>query len=314
MEEESDDSLDLLLDTLCNAFGGIILITLLIALMSQEANDAPTKPKSFKTQWMLEQQAISKIENEIIIEESIGASLQSEPGSDASGKVAAALREKETLEQQKQSLTESMKRLQKILSSMPANSSNLAVDLQRQLRQLQSMDVENEESADRLENEIEQIESRLASANRDIQSSKRGRTQTLRLPKEKGKTGKKYIWVIVKYGMIYPIDWEHPSTTKRIFTITEPYDGAFAYSPIRTRGFSPFRNQADIIQYFRTIDSRETYLAFQVFTNDTCFKSFNQAKQIATSMGIGYAWEPRDEDIVLVAKGTAGSKGAGSEL
>ena len=39
-EDDSDDSLELLLDTLCNAFGGIILITLLIALMSQEAHEA----------------------------------------------------------------------------------------------------------------------------------------------------------------------------------------------------------------------------------------------------------------------------------
>ena len=62
MEEESEDSLDLLLDTLCKAFGGIILITLLIALMSQEANNSPAVPTSFKTQWLLEQQEISRIE------------------------------------------------------------------------------------------------------------------------------------------------------------------------------------------------------------------------------------------------------------
>jgi hypothetical protein len=311
MEEENEDSLDLLLDTLCNAFGGIILITLLIALMSQEANDSTGAPRNFKTQWMLEQQAISKLDNEIVIEESINTSLQSDPKNDASEKASVALRENEKLKQEKGSLSESIASLKKLIASIPANSSNLAVDLQRQLRQLKGMEVENKELEKRLKEEIAQTESRLSSANKDIESSKRGRTQTLRLPKEKGKSGKKYIWVIVKHGKIYPIG--HPST-KQIFTITMLNANAAEFSPVRTRGFSPFRDQAEIIQYFRTINASEKYLAFQIFPNDPCFKSFNQAKQIATSMGIGYAWAPRDDeddDIVLV---TEGGTGAGSEL
>jgi hypothetical protein len=116
--------------------------------------------------------------------------------------------------------------------------------------------------------------------------------------------------VIVKHGKIYPIDWDHPRT-EQIFTITILNDNAAKFSPVRNRGFSPFVDQAAIIQYFRTINASEKYLAFRIFPNDPCFKSFNQAKQIATSMGIGYAWEPRDDDIVLVKEG---GTGAGSEL
>jgi len=308
MEEDSEDSLDLLLDTLCNAFGGIILITLLIALMSQEANDASTKPKNFKTQWMLEQQAISKIENEIIIEESINTNLQSGAQNDLGPKVVAVLQVKEQLEQEKQTLAENMTRLKKMLASIPANSSNLAVDLQRQLRGLLSMKVENETLAKHLKHEIEQAETKLSSANKDIQSSKRERTQTLRLPKEKGRSGKKYIWVIVKYGKIYPITYP---ITKQRFTIKVLNDNAAQFSPVRSRGFSPFQDQNELIQYFRSIDKNDKYLAFQVFSNDLCFRSFNQAKQIVTSMGIGYAWAPRNEDIILVNEG---GEGAGSEL
>ena len=282
MEEDSEDSLDLLLDTLCNAFGGIILITLLIALMSQEANNAPTKPKSFKTEWMLEQQAISKIENEIVIEESINSTLQREPGNDPSGKVAAALQEKTELEQEKETLAENIARLQKMLASMPANSSNLAVDLQRQLRALQQMDLENERLEKQLKAEVERAGTKLSETNRDIKSSKSERTQTLRLPKEKGRTGKQHIWVPVKYGKIYPIDWDHSSTTEQIFNIRSPNDNAFVYTPVQSRGFSPFNDQAEIIQYFRTINPQKKYLAFPIFPNDPCFRSFNQAKQIAS--------------------------------
>ncbi|MBT3638049.1 MAG: hypothetical protein HN531_14010 [Opitutae bacterium] len=308
MEEENEDSLDLLLDTLCNAFGGIILITLLIALMSQEASESPETPKNFKTQWMLEQQTISKLDNEIVIEESINANLQSDQQNDVSEKTSSALRDMDKLKQEKESLAERIALLQKKLLSVPANSSNLAVDLQRQLRQLQKMDSENQELTSQLKKRIEQIEAKLSSANRDIASSKRERTQTLRLPKEKGKTGKKYIWVIVKYGNIYPIG--HPDT-EEIFNIRTLNENAVQFSPIRSKGYNPFANQNEIIQYFRSIDKKKKYLAFQVFSNDPSFKSFNQAKQIATSMGIGYAWEPRINDIVLVKDG---GTGAGSEL
>ena len=66
-EDDSDDSLELLLDTLCNAFGGIILITLLIALMSQEAHEAVIPPKNFRTQTLIQEQKILRMEGEIVI-------------------------------------------------------------------------------------------------------------------------------------------------------------------------------------------------------------------------------------------------------
>ena len=72
MEEESEDSLDLLLDTLCNAFGAIILITLLITILSQEANSNILPVKNFKNQWLLEKQMISEIKKDLLAEELIG--------------------------------------------------------------------------------------------------------------------------------------------------------------------------------------------------------------------------------------------------
>ncbi len=70
-EDDSEDSLELLLDTLCNAFGGIILITLLIALMSQEAHDAVAAPKNYRTQALIEEQKIVRLDDEIVIEQTL---------------------------------------------------------------------------------------------------------------------------------------------------------------------------------------------------------------------------------------------------
>ena len=157
MEEESEDSLDLLLDTLCNAFGGIILITLLIALMSQEANNAAAVPTSFKTQWLLEQQEISRMENDLIIEESIGESLEDKINGEELNEAAESVREKQRLERQKQTISENLERLREELTSMPTNSTNLAVDLQNQLESLISLNEENSKLKSHLQKRIKDM-------------------------------------------------------------------------------------------------------------------------------------------------------------
>ena len=44
LRPNSEESLDLLLDTLCNMFGGIILISCLLALLTGQKNTAPGNP------------------------------------------------------------------------------------------------------------------------------------------------------------------------------------------------------------------------------------------------------------------------------
>src|SRR5215212_9991705 len=51
------DSLELLLDTMCNTFGGIIMIALLIALLSRDTDADPNATQTFRKQLeQLEQQ------------------------------------------------------------------------------------------------------------------------------------------------------------------------------------------------------------------------------------------------------------------
>ena len=310
MEEENEDSLDLLLDTLCNAFGGIILITLLIALMSQEANDQPAVPTNFKTQWMLEQQEISRMENDLIIEESIGESFEENVEGTEMNEVAKSIMEKEKLLRQKKAIAENLERLRKELVSMPANSTNLAVDLQNQLESLKESNKANARLKSDLQNRIENLETSLSNVQKDITASRSDRTETLRLPKEKGRSNKKYIWVVVKHGMIYPLNY---SNVEEIFTGVKVGLSAMKFIPRAGRGLDVSSNQAKTISYLRSVDARREYLAFVVFSNDKCFRAFNKAKQMVTSMGIGYTWEPRNnnEDIILTNRG---GRGAGSEL
>jgi len=308
MEEESEDSLDLLLDTLCNAFGGIILITLLIALMSQEANNAPAVPTNFKTQWLLEQQEISRMENDLIIEESIGESLEDKIKGEDLNEAAESISEKQRLVRQKQTISENLERLHEELASMPANSTNLAVDLQNQLENLTTLNEENSKLKNELQHRIKDMEAKLSDVNDGISSSKSERTQTLRLPKEKGRSAKKYIWVVVKHGRVYPLNYPN---LEEIFNTVKVGLKAFKFIPKQGRGLNVIANSTDAKSYLQKIDSRNEYLAFEVFADDNCFRALNRMKQLAASMGIGYTWHPLENDLILTSEG---GREAGSEL
>ena len=230
MEEESEDSLDLLLDTLCNAFGGIILITLLIALMSQEANEAPELPESFQAEWMLEQQEVSRIENELIIEQAIQENLLKYVKDKPVQVNTSLLKQKKDLEQKKIVEIANIKSLREELESLPVNSTNLALDLENKLKRLRESKFDTANLKDDQEMKIESLQSKLPDVQKEISATKSERTLALRLPKEKKRSGKTYEWVVIKHGLIYPLNY--PDRSKILTEIEDsPTDTIYIPKP-----------------------------------------------------------------------------------
>jgi hypothetical protein len=115
----------------------------------------------------------------------------------------------------------------------------------------------------------------------------------LRLPREH-ETGKRVIYIIVRYGHIYPcrnvdlsrnetdINWISRSTSE----IAEP---------IQSRGIDPSQNIGALTSYFNNQSSDSVYVVFCVF--DDSFPAFIRVKQLAVASKISYGWEPfRDGD------------------
>jgi hypothetical protein len=308
MEEESEDSLDLLLDTLCNAFGGIILITLLIALMSQEAKDEPDVAESYESEWMLEQQEVLRIESELIIEEAILDSLLENLSEDEINKDSLSLEKKQKLEQEKKVVIANLKQLTDELDSMPVNSSNLAVDLHNKLKSLEKNILSQSMLKEEQRAKIQNLQEKLSDVQQDISASKNERTLALRLPKEK-KSGKNYQWMVIKHGLVYPRDYPNIS---EIFTVVEESPTDKIFIPRPGKGFDITKDQSRMLNYLLTVNPKSTYLAFTVFDNDECFRTFNKVKQMVTSRGLGYTWEPLSQDLRLTTSGEG--REAGNEL
>ena len=161
MEEEENDSLDLLLDTLCNAFGGIILITLLIALMSKEADVSEGTPMDLRTEWMLENQSVANLEDEIEVEGSILNSLRDTVDQLENTQGSKNFNQLQDLSHEKESLTQDLEGLEKRLDLLPQNSSTMANEIQSSLNELREELSENLSRRDFLDSELAKNNARI---------------------------------------------------------------------------------------------------------------------------------------------------------
>ena len=306
-EDDSEDSLELLLDTLCNAFGGIILITLLIALMSQEAHDAVAAPKNYRTQALIEEQKIVRLDDEIVIEQTLVSKAVTASADAPVSDLAELARKNRTLAQSRDEAKSEIDRLRERLADTPVDGSNLVVELSRRENELENRTSAVEAEQRRLESELAQARNSLLESQNELSSAKRARTKPLRLPKEKTSSDKMPCWVVVKHGKIYPIAYDNPwrSRFNEHLTITQHItaggDKNVLYLPKPQMGFDPSQDSELLGNYFRSLNRGKEYLSFVLSWNDACFKTFNQAKGLATGKRVDYTWQPiiGDNDLIL---------------
>ena len=314
-ENENEDSLDLLLDTLCNAFGGIILITLLIALMSQEAGKLPTQPQNFSTEALLLQHKINNLQDDLDISEAIQAKLKREDAVLGKDDNTQLVRQLEEDSDEREKLKVEIKLAKKSLEDTPEDNSNLAEKLNTMKVARENVLAELEEQVDALQDRIEETEDAADGVAADIAKTDRGKTQKLRLPKEKVRGGKDALWVVVRHGKLYPvyIGPERRTYNKYDFHITvrEDADERLHFlKPRPERGITLARQREreNFLRYINSLSKRLEYLAFAVSPNNPSFEAFNLAKELATAKRIGYTWHPfelNQQAIIFSNKGAA---------
>lgn len=305
---KQSDSTGLLLDTVCNVFGGIILIALLIAILARETESQLKTDINPDARTELLQRRIERItvENRRI-------RLQNEA------------KEKELAE-----LTNPQ--IGKLLNSIEASKQKLdsvrhaIVNLQRELEtsQLDADDLLEKIEQDKAEADAElakemlhstQLEAKLSQLKKQEQelieqrkAAKEKQTVRMRLPRER-KTGQEQVWVLVRYGKLYPTYLRQGITeTRNNVSIrwTEKF-GSQKAEPISKRGIAVLRNDREWKSYLQALDSRREFVAFVVWPDS--YKAFNLAKASAVSRGMSYGWEIQEasEDIYFSSVGSVPS-------
>lgn len=185
------DSLDLLLDTMCNAFGGIVLMAILIALLIQDTNtDNPSTPSNQR-----ETARIAQKERELaVLEEEVRAL---EGKVEANKELLDLVRQRKQLEstvaERRASGDLTVIQLNKRLGDLLAEKSEELTRLGRVSASLASVKAESNEKESALEKIQDQLEHFVSS-----------RVSETRPPELRDSSGMQFSFIF-RYGEIYPV-------------------------------------------------------------------------------------------------------------
>jgi len=280
-------SLDLLLDTICNAFGSIILIALLIVLLTadipgsiSEATDAPEQ---------------DEIERAIVNAEETIQSLQEEIDSLITDPEAIELGNlRSAVEDAKQRLTASQ-------SSASENASDLPVDYSESIRTLRIAERENQIGIAAARNSLEARNKRqesllqqLSRVQAETEEMVEARTQRFRLPKE-STTQRAPINVIFLYNEIFWVTIQDRPNKDAIQFIERGKSTQFL--PIRGRGDQLPGAENRTKTLLKEIESGE-FLACYVFPDSV--DSFRKFRELSYSSGVQIGWSLENDPDALV--------------
>jgi hypothetical protein len=156
--------------------------------------------------------------------------------------------------------------------------------LEAALATAQAHKVAVENSLSAADENIKRLKQRLVDMERQVTAKLNELQRPLRLPKEH-ETGKRVIWVIARYGHIYPCHNADLSRNETDINWTTELDAEIA-EPIPRRGIDPILNPTVMNNYFAALHGEDVYFAFNVYEDS--FPAFIQAKQIAIRNGLAY--------------------------
>lgn len=276
------DSLYLLLDTLCNAFGGIILLAVLVVLLtSREKSLNPAATDSAE----LLQRRLEIAETNLQASLTLAASLEARARDGRLKEQMALLADRKDLadaiQAARDAATQKSGELDSVNAADPAErmkflKARLAAVQRRKLDVQNRLDAEKE-TIGKLKQRVPGLEEQVAAKVAETE-------RRLRLPKEHD-TGKHVMYVIVRYGRAYPCqdaDLNRNEVDIQWITI---FSGESAV-PDRSKGFLPDQ----MTPYFNSLSRKDSYVVFCVYEDS--FSAYFRVREAAVDCGLAYGWEP----------------------
>lgn len=286
-EEDDGGSLDMLLDTLCNTFGGIILIALLLALSvnkkSVELYDKLVKTDDNKSELIRERE---QLKNSLL-------DLQDEQIEVLEDLEDEADRMREEIEDNKDDLDD--------LSSDASAAETLAKREKEKLEDLKELELNKEEERLSLEEEAARLETILEHQELS-QELKKKPYRKVSLPQQKD-TKKKPLPVIVAHGKMFPmVRFGIGKVTKNEDGLTwnQTPDNRFQIEVDPDKGVDPMNEQI-LEQFLSSVRNaprsvrQSFFLNLFVFSDSESFGVFNKIRDEAVLRDLDYNWVPISE-------------------
>jgi hypothetical protein len=286
---EPGDSLDMLLDTLCNTFGGLVFIAMLLAIINSmsvagkeldtTAQDARVEREQKRVEARLEELKIKLA----ALTKKTDAGASSDKLDAVREKLAKLAREEAVLRAQIDESEASLLETEQLdQSRLDATLRDLRLKLARATSGLAAA-----------AEEIARLTARQAELAQSLEKTKKVKIEKFRLPKENHNSPKHSIYICARNGKIYPVE---KRDGKRITLNTdtlewEMHSGGqwlvFEKSTGWEVGETAGKEWAD---YLNEIPKEQYYLSFYVW--DDSYDAMRQAKRIATEQGFSVGWEP----------------------
>jgi hypothetical protein len=285
------DSLYMLLDTMCNAFGGIILLAVLVTLLTNTEKQNHSETASDTKEMLQRRLALA----ETNLQESLKLlrSLQAKAGSDRWKQQVALFEKRRRLQVELQQTRDATVLDNKDLETSSASDPSERLKfLNTQLAAAMARQLELQNSLNAAAQNLKRLQQRLAALNLQIIAKYNESVQSLRLPKEH-QTGKQVMYIIARYGQIYPCRNSDMSRNEASISWTSDL-GSDTAEPIRGKGMDSATGYS-LQSYFNSQDKNSVYVVFCVFEDS--FPAFIRAKKLAVASGLEYGWEPfREQD------------------
>lgn len=265
------DSLDLLLDTMCNTFGGIILLALLVALMPQKRVDGETPSPSAT----LYEQRIAFAEAELA---ALQKHVKNTPADDTTAATAA-------LEGAKERLSNARRDALLLASDVTQKAASIATlggaaweQLAEEFKKLERRETELRNLIAASEAETTRLQERRAALEAQARDEQNKQTVKLRFPKERPRI-RNSLAVICKFGRIYPAHQMGGAKDRLNITWKTIGDETEESIPLADKGIQFPKDAATFHALLIAFKAEDVYVAFYVYPDS--YEVFRAAKDIA---------------------------------
>ena len=293
------DSLELLLDTICNTFGGVLFIAILVVLLLQQTGAGPatelTKPIPVSP---LEMQTLTLRMDAVISEM---ARLQQNRDSQQAIVQTFAPESIRALLAARREVNARQADLQREADQLLANQATLVA-------RVESLTDENALTREHLD----AAKSRLQTAQVRLAQARQSRVENIRLPVIRSASQYQEIGLILRYGRMY-VWHKYGPGQQRLglnldeFVVVGEEDGGLVTRPKPTAGValdSSQTSQERVRQVLRQFNPQTCYLV--VIARPDSYAEFKYVRDRAIELGFDYRLMPADTNAPICDRGGKG--------
>ncbi len=299
LHSNNQDSLELLLDTLCNVFGGIILIACLLAMLNRpKPAEDPAIHDSDKIAGILEEKKLEQARAELDGLQKLRARLQSEDDPSIRPLITELQALKKTAEEKRQERARQDELAGKMAEQKMRDASTEIARLREQEQELEKkLGIINKDTEAARQRHAA-LKKKLADLQLELESVNNMKVEKLRFPRERA-NDKRPVPVILRYGQIFPLYHDKDTPFPGVQHV-KSLNETFTAMPQNGQGLTPVRDAKRLGEILKRLVDKNSYLTLYVYPDS--FATFREMKKLIFELQLDYGLELCTEHRVLIFK------------